>query len=157
MGSHSTVPIYWISNSFFWIWMELEELECTKGVRERDWIIITAKLKPMTFRIGNSTSDMAARLLVTDKLRLIRPWLKRTVLRTSTYRIVLLMRTPTFTCLHMLANPSDREDCLPHEAFGRPVAELTKLLTRLPFRTVILPKSSETTHPILPQDGQGHI
>lgn len=54
----------------------------------------------------------------------------------------------------MLADPSDREDCLPHEAPRRPVADLAKLPTRLPFRTSILSNSSETTHSVLPQSGQ---
>lgn len=40
---------------------------------------------------------------------------------------------------------------MPHEAPRRPVADLTKLPTRLPFRTSILSKSSKTTHSVLPQ------
>ena len=48
----------------------------------------------------------------------------------------------------MLADPSD---CLPHEAPRRPVADLTKLPTRLPFRTSTF---SKTTHSVLPQHGQ---
>lgn len=50
---------------------------------------------------------------------------------------------------------SDCEDGLPDEATRRPVAELTKLPTRLPFRISIRSKSSETTHSVMPQYGQG--
>lgn len=50
----------------------------------------------------------------------------------------------------MLADPSDWEDCLPHEAPRGPVADLTKLPTRLPFRTSTF---SKTTHSVLPQHG----
>lgn len=55
----------------------------------------------------------------------------------------------------MLADPSDCEDYSAHEAPHRPIAVLTKFPTRLPFRTPILSKGSETTHSVLPQYGQG--
>lgn len=51
----------------------------------------------------------------------------------------------------MLADPSDCKDCLPHEAPRRPVADLTKLPTRIPFRTSTF---SKTTYSVLPQHGQ---
>lgn len=51
----------------------------------------------------------------------------------------------------MLANPSNHENYLPHEPLCWPVADLTKFLTRLPFRTSTFSKS---TYFVLPQHVQ---
>lgn len=78
--------------------------------------------------------------------------------RIQTYIVLCVYHKNVLQLLSLLvlvSMLSDCEDSSPHEAPRRPLAVLTKLPTRLPFRTSILSKSSETTHFVLPQYGQG--